>query len=143
VASNGIDAEKKPYHEEFNPKYDVKDYPMKGSTSADSIALKRIDANTWGEVLKKDGKEIMSGQNAISKDGKTMTRAFKQKNAKGEAFTSVHVSHKQVGFSLARLASLLDIKVVFRRSLDRNSDPISFPKDLSNIQTGGYFTCVS
>jgi hypothetical protein len=39
----------------------------------------------------------MSGQNAISKDGKTMTRTFKQKNAKGEAITSVHVSDRLLG----------------------------------------------
>ena len=92
---DSLDAEGKPFHTEFTAKYDGKDYPITGDPDVDTVALKRIDANTWAEVLKKSGKEISRGQNAISKDGKTMTRTYTDKNAKGEKVTNTIVYERQ------------------------------------------------
>jgi hypothetical protein len=95
LLSDGVDADGKPFHAEFTAKYDGKDYPFKGESDIDTVALRRIDANTWSEVLKKDGKEVVSGQNAISKDGKTMTRTVKGKTATGQDINNTIVYDKQ------------------------------------------------
>src|SRR5437870_2364867 len=44
--SDGIDADGKPTHAEFQAKYDGKFVPFKGNPDADMLAYKRIDANT-------------------------------------------------------------------------------------------------
>ena len=95
LVSDGVDSDGKPFHAEFTAKYDGKDYPFKGESDIDTVALRRIDANTWSEVLKKDGKEVVSGQNAISKDGKTMTRTVKGKTATGQDINNTIVYDKQ------------------------------------------------
>jgi hypothetical protein len=95
MVGDSVDAEGKAAHSEFAAKYDGKDYPFTGDSDIDTISLKRIDANTWAEVLKKSGKEVLSGRNAVSKDGKTMTRTFKGKNDKGQEFNNTAVYDKQ------------------------------------------------
>jgi hypothetical protein len=46
------------------PKYDGKDYPRSGiaEADADTVALKRMDANTVEEIQKKAGKVVLKGQ---------------------------------------------------------------------------------
>jgi hypothetical protein len=95
LVGDSVDAEGKAAHSEFAAKYDGKDYPFTGDSDVDTISLKRIDPNTWGEVLRKAGKDVLRGQNAISKDGKTMTRTFKVRNDKGQEFTNTAVYDKQ------------------------------------------------
>ena len=92
---DGVDANGKASHSEFTAKYDGKDYPLTGDPGTDTVSLKKIDANTWSEVLKKAGKEVGTGRNAVSKDGKTMTRTTKGKDAKGQAFNNTTVYDKQ------------------------------------------------
>jgi hypothetical protein len=83
------------FHAEFTAKFDVKDYPLLGTSMADTVALNRINTNTWGEVLKKAGKEVASSHNVVSKDGKTLTRTVKEKNAKGQDVNDTYVYDKQ------------------------------------------------
>lgn len=94
LVNDGVDADGKTYHSEFAGKFDGKDYPATGA-DFDTVALKKIDANTWSEVAKKAGKEIWSGTNAISKDSKTMTHTVKGKDAKGKDYTDISVFDKQ------------------------------------------------
>jgi hypothetical protein len=55
----------------------------------------RINANIFETVNKKDGKEMISGQGTISKDGKTSTATLKIGDGKGQETTSSGVYDKQ------------------------------------------------
>jgi hypothetical protein len=52
----GTDAEGKPVHMEFSPKYDGKDVPATGMPGTDTISMKKIDDYTVEAVSKKGGK---------------------------------------------------------------------------------------
>ena len=90
-----MDAEGKSMHIEEAPKFDGKDYPYKGDAAADTVSLRRIDANTFEQVNKKDGKDVISVRVAIAKDGKSSTVTAKTKDAKGQEVTSVSIYEKQ------------------------------------------------
>ena len=57
------------------PRFDGNDYPRSGSPTpdADAIALKRIDAYTLEETLKKASKVVRVYRQVVSKDGKLRT----------------------------------------------------------------------
>ena len=81
----------------YSYKYDGKEF----STAAtglpfDKISVKRTDANTtsW-EVKKTGGKYHATGQNVISKDGKTLTQASKGTDAEGKPTATTLVFDKQ------------------------------------------------
>ncbi|MGB2887414.1 MAG: hypothetical protein WBC04_06955 [Candidatus Acidiferrales bacterium] len=77
---------------------DGKDYPITGSgvpSGADSVAVKRINANAVELTLKKDGKAIETARRVVSKDGKLLTINVKGTNAKGQPFNNVVVFDKQ------------------------------------------------
>jgi hypothetical protein len=95
VVSNGLNAEGKPTHFEYSVKYDGKDYPVTGSPAVDTVAARKIDANTIETIRKKNGIVVTTNTSVISKDGKTRTNTFKGKNAKGELRTWIHVFDKQ------------------------------------------------
>ena len=69
---------------EYTANYDGKDYPLKGSTTADTTSLKRLNATTVMRTDKKDGKVVAKLKGAISKDGKRYTVDVKGKTPKGE-----------------------------------------------------------
>jgi hypothetical protein len=79
-----VNAQGKPVHVEYSAKYDGEDYPETGSPAGDTIALKRINANTLETTAKKDGKVVATSRVVISKDGKTRTNTFKGKSKEGE-----------------------------------------------------------
>jgi len=60
------------------------------------VVGKRVDANTtsW-EVKKTGGKHHATGQNVISKDGKTLTQTAKGTGAEGKPEESTNVFDKQ------------------------------------------------
>jgi len=95
LAADGIDADGKTFHVTYAAKFDGSDYPLTGFTGADTIAIKRIDANTFSELIKKAGEEVVSARLVVSKDGKTLTRTTKEKNAKGQNVSSTYVLEKQ------------------------------------------------
>jgi hypothetical protein len=74
--ADGTNADGTPTHVEYSAKFDGKDYPIIG-TYADTVSVKRIDANTMQAILKKkDGQLIMTVITTVSKDGKTRTSNF-------------------------------------------------------------------
>ncbi len=92
---DGEDAQGNPVHIEFSAKYDGKDYPETGSPTADTVAVKRINASTIEVTNKKNGQVVTTVRSVVSKDGKTRTSTWKGKNAKGEPETWTTVVDKQ------------------------------------------------
>jgi hypothetical protein len=76
-------------------KYDGKDYPRSGTADADTIAVKRIDANTFEETLKKAGNVVRTGRQVLSKDGRLLTATWTGSNASGQPIHYVLVYDKQ------------------------------------------------
>jgi hypothetical protein len=67
----------------YTCKYDGKECPVTGGPF-DTIAVRRIDANTTSyEARKTGGKYHMMGRTVISKDGKTRTQTAKGTDAEG------------------------------------------------------------
>ena len=94
-AADGMDADGKPVHWEFQAKYDGKFYPFKGNPDADMISYKRIDANTVESMTQLKGKPTMTTKIVVSQDGKTRTLTQTGKNAKGQDVKNLLVYDKQ------------------------------------------------
>jgi len=95
ITIHGTDAEGKPVHMEFSPKYDGKDVPATVMPGADTINMKKIDDYTVESVSKKGGKPLITTKSVVSKDGKTRTTTQKGTNAKGEKVNNTIVYDKQ------------------------------------------------
>ena len=76
-------------------KTDSKDYPVTGSPTADSVAIKVIDDRTHEFTFKRDGKVISSGRNVLAKDGKTYTSTSEGVDTQGRQVHNVVVFEKQ------------------------------------------------
>jgi hypothetical protein len=94
LVEDRVKADGKAIHIEYAAKYDGKDYPVPGEV-ADTVAMRKIDANTFEGVAKKAGEEVLRAQEVFSKDGKTLTVTEKGKDAKGQAFNDTLVYDKQ------------------------------------------------
>jgi hypothetical protein len=79
----------------YSAAYDGKPQPIKGSEIADTVALKRIDANTTERTDSKNGKAVQTFTRVVSKDGKTMTVTVKGTNAQGQPVHNVAVFEKR------------------------------------------------
>jgi hypothetical protein len=95
VTSDGMNGEGKPTHIEYTFGADGKDYPLKGTASADSVNVVRIDANTQIQLRKKAGVVIAMYRQMVSKDGKTFTSDEIGYNAQGVAYHDTLVFDKQ------------------------------------------------
>lgn len=95
VTSEGVDADGKPTTREWTMAYDGHDRPLTGDPDADTISLRRIDGFTTEVIQKKDGKIVITGTRAISKDGTVMTVTAKGINARGQTINNVLVFEKQ------------------------------------------------
>jgi hypothetical protein len=93
--SDGMDADGKPTHAEFQAKYDEKFVAFKGNPDADMIAYKRIDANTVEATTQWMGKVTGHTKVVVSADGKTRTLTQSGKNSKGQDVNNVLVFDKQ------------------------------------------------
>jgi len=62
-----------PTGESYVCKFDGKDCAVTGDRASDSVSLKRIDANTFEETFKKDGKVVSMNRLTASADGKSMS----------------------------------------------------------------------
>jgi hypothetical protein len=78
----------------YTANYDGKPYPITGSETADTVTLKRVDANTSERTDSKAGKAVQTLIRVVSKDGKTMTVTIKGTNAQGQAVNNVVVFEK-------------------------------------------------
>jgi glucose/arabinose dehydrogenase len=76
-------------------KYDGKEYPVTGALF-DSIAQKRVDANTTTIEVKKGSTPYhQTGRIVVSKDGKTRTMTVKGTDAAGKPVSATYVFDKQ------------------------------------------------
>ena len=80
---------------EYLATLDGKDCRLTGSPDYDSVALRRLDANTLISVNKLGGVVTRMMRIVISKDGKTSTSDQVGYNAQGVAFHNVAVSERQ------------------------------------------------
>ncbi len=94
-SSDGVNAAGEKAHVEFTAAFDSKYHAMTGSSTSDSIMLKRVDANTVESTQKKGAKEVVHTTRVISKDGKTLTTTAKGTNAEGKPYTNVEVFEKK------------------------------------------------
>lgn len=93
--ADGVGADSKPTHSEFQAKYDGKDNAFKGNPDADTIAYKRIDANTIEATTKMKGKVTLKVKVVVSADGKTRTLTQTGTDAKGGTVNNLIVYDKQ------------------------------------------------
>jgi hypothetical protein len=92
----GVSAEGTSVAYSFTVAYDGKESAITGSMpgGADTISIKRIDANNFETTLKKAGKVIGTAKSEISQDGKVTTVTAQGTNADGLAMTSSAVYDK-------------------------------------------------
>jgi hypothetical protein len=95
LTSDGTDADGKAMHGSYTAKFDGSDAVWAGNPLADTATPKRVDANTYENTWKKDGKPTVTAKVVVSKDGKTMTVTQTGTDAKGAKFTSVAVYDRQ------------------------------------------------
>jgi len=95
VTVDGVGADGKPSHNEWTGKFDGKDYPVTGDSSADTRSYKRVDAHTLKLTNKKGDKVTMSGTAAVSADGKTRTVTTSGTDASGKKVSATAVYDKQ------------------------------------------------
>jgi hypothetical protein len=93
--ADGVGADGKPTHTEFQAKYDGKDYPFKGNPDADKLSYKRIDANTLEATTTLKGKNTTAVKVVVSADGKTRTVTQTGMNAQGQPLNISSVYEKQ------------------------------------------------
>jgi hypothetical protein len=82
----------------YTANYDGKDYPVTGTgtpSGEDTIALKRIDANTFTATGKKAGRVVTTNRAVYSQDGKSRTITSKGTSASGQPTNNVTVYDKQ------------------------------------------------
>jgi len=90
-----VNADGSPSHVQYDAKFDGKDYQVTGLPNADTVSVKRIDANTIESTMKKGGQVVMTVTSQVSNYGKTRTSTFKGKDAEGHDVLNVVVSDKQ------------------------------------------------
>jgi hypothetical protein len=101
ATNKGVDAQGNPTwaHEVF--KFDGRDYPYAASTlpgtspSLTTVAWKRIDAHTFENTVKVNGKAARTNTYALSKDGKTLTQRQKGADAQSQPTNNVLVYDRQ------------------------------------------------
>ena len=82
----------------YTTNYDGKDSAISGVGAPggeDTLAVKRVDANTTTSTGKKAGKVIRTNRTVVSKDGKVMTITAKGTNEQGQPVSTTTVWDKQ------------------------------------------------
>ena len=95
VTFDGVRGDDTPIQVVYTAQYDGKDHPITGSPMADTVSLKRLDANTTERTDKKAGKVVQTLTRKLSSDGKTMTVTIKGTDAEGRPINNVAVLEKQ------------------------------------------------
>lgn len=95
VTIDGTDSDGKPTHSEWTGKVDGKDYPVTGDSSSDTRSYKKINDRTLAFTGKKGGKVTISGQVAVSADGKTRTVTVNSTDAAGKKIKGTAVYDKE------------------------------------------------
>ena len=96
VDYDGLDADGEGFSYGYLANFDGKDNPMSGSGQpADTIAIERIDPNTYKSTLKKAGQVTATVEILVSKNGKVTTLTVKGTDANGQPTIAVNVFEKQ------------------------------------------------
>lgn len=95
VTTDGTSGDGKPSHTEWTGKFDGKDYPLTGDSTADSRSYKTIDEHTLELTNKKSGKVTTSGHVVVSADGKTRTLNLSANDSSGKKISGVSIYNKQ------------------------------------------------
>jgi hypothetical protein len=95
VTVDGVDESGAAVHNEWTGKFDGKDYPLTGDSTADARAYRVINKNTMTLTNKKNGKPVVTGRIVVSRDGKSRTVSTTTTNAQGKKVTNVAVYDKQ------------------------------------------------
>lgn len=93
--STGVAADGKAIATEYTTNFDGKDYPLKGSSVADAVNVRRVDANTAERSDKKAGKVMLTQTREVAKDGKSFTVVITGTNEKGEPVSNRLFFEKQ------------------------------------------------
>ena len=88
---DGVNGEGKAVHLEYTAPFDGTDIPWTGNANADTAAPRRIDANRYENIWKKDGKPVVTVTATVSSDGKTLTIIQRGKDAKGQVMDMTEV----------------------------------------------------
>lgn len=78
-------------HIEFTAKYDGKDVVLNGPALGQTIAVTRVDANTFDTVQKARGTPTVTTHNVVSRDGKTLTTTSVAVVDTGQKITNISV----------------------------------------------------
>jgi hypothetical protein len=97
VTYEGIAANGSPISWSYTSSLDGKDVPISGGQplGADTVAVKRVDANTRTSINKKAGKTLYTATSVVSKDGKVITITAKGMNGEGQPLSYTMVWDKQ------------------------------------------------
>ena len=79
----------------YTAKFDGTETPWTGNPNADTASPKRIDANHYRNVWKKDGKVTVTASVAVSPNGKTLTVTQRGKDAQGRVMNTIEVFDRQ------------------------------------------------
>jgi hypothetical protein len=95
LTSETVSAEGKATHGWYVSKFDGKDVPWEGNPDADMASPKRIDANSYENTWKKDGKATITSKVVVSENGKTLTVTHTGTDSQGRTVNSTAVYNKQ------------------------------------------------
>lgn len=95
IIVDGTDPAGNAVHNEWTGKFDGKDYPLTGDSTADSRAYRRVGARTLAMTVKKEGKVTVTGRIIVTANGKSRTVTTSGTNAEGKKFRTVAVYDKQ------------------------------------------------
>jgi hypothetical protein len=95
VTTEGTAGDGSAMHTEWTGKFDGKDYPLTGDSSADTRSYTKVDDHTMTLENKKGGSVATSGKIVVSADGKTRTLTTSGKNAAGKMLNGKSVYDKQ------------------------------------------------
>ena len=95
AVTEGTAGDGSPLHTEWTGKFDGKDYPLTGDTTADMRAYKKVNDHTLTLENKKGDKVTTSGKIVVSADGKTRTLTTTGTSAAGKKLTGTAVYDKQ------------------------------------------------
>src|SRR3954447_6665183 len=93
ITVDGTDAQGKAAHSEWTGKFDGKDYPVTGDTTANMRSYKK-EGKDLELTNKKAGKVTATGKVVVSADGKTRTVTITATDDKGAKTTSTAVYDK-------------------------------------------------
>jgi hypothetical protein len=97
VTYEGVAADGSRIAYSFTTTLDGKDSPFSGAHifGGDSVAVRRVDANTTASVVKKSGKTLVTLTTVVSKDGRVTTQTAQGTNAQGQPISFTTLWDKQ------------------------------------------------